>query len=105
MYGSETITYLNAVLSYRASTNCLPPHIPIWNRTLELLNYHIYFKSKEEPRMAEKPSHLKQLSINHVCKIGLKGQCHRWCTLSKFSRKKFETALMGYSGAWGKLIQ
>jgi hypothetical protein len=36
-------------------------------------------------------------------------QQHRWCTLSceylrEFS-KKFETALMVYSGAWGKLIQ
>ncbi len=31
-----------------------------------------------------------------------------WCTLScEYLReflKKFETALMGYSGAWGKLI-
>jgi hypothetical protein len=35
-------------------------------------------------------------------------QQHLWCTLSceylrEFS-KKFETALMVYSGAWGKLI-
>ena len=32
-----------------------------------------------------------------------------WCTLScEYLReffKKFETALMGYSGAWGKLIR
>jgi hypothetical protein len=36
-------------------------------------------------------------------------QEHRWCTLSseylrEFSGKKIKTALMGDSGAWGKLI-
>ncbi len=30
-------------------------------------------------------------------------QRHRWCSLGEIS-KKFETALIGYSGAWGKLI-
>ncbi len=45
---------------------------------------------------------LKIFFICHWC------QRHQWCTLSceylrEFS-KKFETALMVYSGAWGKLI-
>ncbi len=45
---------------------------------------------------------LKIFLICHRC------QRHRWSTLSceylrEFSRK-FETVLMGYSGAWGKLI-
>ncbi len=45
---------------------------------------------------------MKIISIGHLC------QWHKWCTLTceylrKFS-KKFETALMVYSGAWGKLI-
>ncbi len=46
---------------------------------------------------------LKIFSICHRC------QRHRWCTLSReYLReisKKFEMALMIYSGAWGKLIQ
>ncbi len=53
LYGSSALTHLE--------------------ETLELLNYHIYLKSKEETCMAEEPSHVKQLSINQVCKIGLKG--------------------------------
>jgi hypothetical protein len=45
---------------------------------------------------------MKIFAICHRC------QRHRWCTLSceylrEFS-KKFETALLVYSGAWGKLI-
>ncbi len=32
------------------------------------------------------------------------GQRHRWCTLSCEFSKKFETALLVYSGAWGELI-
>ncbi len=45
---------------------------------------------------------LKIFSICHRC------QRHRWCTLSReylreFS-KKFEMAVLVYSGAWGKLI-
>ncbi len=44
---------------------------------------------------------LKIFSICHRC------QRHRWCTLSReylreFS-KKFEMAVLVYSGAWGKL--
>jgi hypothetical protein len=31
-------------------------------------------KSKGKTCMVEEPSHVKQLSLNHVCKIGLKGQ-------------------------------
>jgi hypothetical protein len=27
-------------------------------------------KNKGKPHMVEKPSHVKQLSLNHVCKIG-----------------------------------
>jgi hypothetical protein len=103
--------------------------------------------------MVGQPSHVKQLSLNHVCKIGLiplfatgvtdtggkfaagvvdtggkiaasinntggklatginstsetGGKICRRCRcehLREFS-KKFETALMVYSGAWGKLI-
>ena len=46
--------------------------------------------------------HWHQWQICHRCRW------HRWCTLTceylrEFS-KKFETALMVYSGAWGKLI-
>jgi hypothetical protein len=45
---------------------------------------------------------IEVFSICHRC------QQHRWCTLScKYLReflKKFETALMAYSGARGKLI-
>ncbi len=45
---------------------------------------------------------IEDFSICHLC------QRHRWGTLSweylrKFA-KKFETSLMVYSGAWGKLI-
>jgi hypothetical protein len=45
--------------------------------------------------------------INNTAETGGK-ICHRWSTLSfeylrEFS-KKFETALMVYSGPWGKLI-
>jgi hypothetical protein len=29
-------------------------------------------KSKGKTSMVEEPSHIKQLSLNHVCKIGLK---------------------------------
>jgi hypothetical protein len=47
------------------------------------------------------PKGVKKIPICHRC------QRHRWCTssseyLREFS-KKFETALLGYSGAWGKL--
>jgi hypothetical protein len=45
---------------------------------------------------------IEDFSICHRC------QRHRWCTLSwEYLRKfleKFETVLMGYSKAWGKLI-
>jgi hypothetical protein len=45
---------------------------------------------------------IKDFSIRHWC------QRHRWCTLScQYPReisRKFETALMGYSWAWGRLI-
>jgi hypothetical protein len=47
-------------------------------------------------------------SKSFLFSIFLRYQRNRWCTLScqylrEFS-KKFETALMVYSGAWGKLI-
>ncbi len=49
-----------------------------------------------------KPLLLKIFSICHLC------QQHRWCTLRceylREMSKKFETALMMYSGAWGKQI-
>ncbi len=58
--------------------------------------------SKGVPTKLFKFFWLKIFSICHRC------QRHRWSTLSceylrEFS-KKFETALMVYSGAWGKLI-
>ncbi len=41
---------------------------------------------------------LKIFSICHKC------QRHQWCTLSGEFSKQFKRALMGYSGAGGKLI-
>jgi hypothetical protein len=54
LYGSRTFTQLEENL--------------VW------LNYHTYVKkqSKGKTYMVEEPSHIKQLSLNHVCKIGLK---------------------------------
>ncbi len=47
---------------------------PIWKRTLIWLNNHTYYmlKSKGKTCMVKEPSHVKQLSLNHLCKIGLK---------------------------------
>jgi hypothetical protein len=63
------------------------------------LNYHIYFKSKGETCMVQEPSHVKQLSPIHMCKIGL--TCEYLCEFSK----TFEMTLMLFSGAWGNMIQ
>jgi hypothetical protein len=38
---------------------------PVWKRTL------VWLKSKGKNCMVEEQSHIKQLSPNHVCKIGL----------------------------------
>jgi hypothetical protein len=43
----------------------------IWKRTPVWLNYHTYVKSKGKTCMVEEPTHVKQLSVNHMCKIGL----------------------------------
>jgi hypothetical protein len=45
---------------------------PVWKRTLVWLNYHTFLKSKGETCMVQEPSHVKQLSPIHVCKIGLR---------------------------------
>jgi hypothetical protein len=45
---------------------------PIWKRTLVWLNYHTYLKNKGETCMVQEPSHVKQPSLIHMCKIGLK---------------------------------
>jgi hypothetical protein len=45
----------------------------IWKRTLVWLNYHTYLKkNKGETCLVQEPSHVKQLSPIHVCKIGLR---------------------------------
>ncbi len=55
----------------------LPPWIaaepsPIWKRTLLWLITISMLKSKGKNRMVEEPSHrINQLSVNHVCNIGL----------------------------------
>jgi hypothetical protein len=48
--------------------------------------------------MVGESSHVKQLSLNHVFKIGLS------CEYLREFSKKFDTVLMGYSGNGGKLI-
>ncbi len=46
--------------------------VTIWKRTLVWLDYHTYVvKSKGKTCMILEPSHVKQLSLTHVCKIGL----------------------------------
>ncbi len=90
LYGSESITYLNAILWVVPDptvwvitlpplrTTGSPPPLcmaalpsPIGKRTLVWLNYRTYFKKQGETGMVQKPSHVKQLSPIHVCKIGL----------------------------------
>ncbi len=44
---------------------------PIWKRTLVCLNYHTYVKSKGKTCMVQEPSHVQQLPLNHMCKVGL----------------------------------
>ncbi len=92
LYDSEAITYLNIILGvvtkpghYESSDCPHPPTTgsprplcmaaepsPIWKRTLVRLNYRTYVKSKEKNCVVEELSHVKQLSLNDVCKIGLK---------------------------------
>jgi hypothetical protein len=59
------------------------------------------FKTQRCPKEIMQIFWLKIFSICHGC------QRHRWCTLScEYLReflKKIETAVMVYSGAWGKL--
>ncbi len=40
LYGSEVITYLNAIMAAQPS--------PIWKRTLAWLNYHTFVKKQGE---------------------------------------------------------
>jgi len=44
---------------------------PIWKRTLVWLNYQAK-ASKGKTRVVDETSHLKQLTLKHVCKIRLK---------------------------------
>jgi|688.fasta_scaffold551108_1 hypothetical protein len=48
----------------------VPRHIT--TGTLTVINYHIILISKGKTHVVEETSHVKQLSLKHVCKIGLK---------------------------------
>jgi hypothetical protein len=58
----------------------LPPSV--WRQNLHPFGREYWYgkrtiptlKSKGKNCMVEEPSHIKQLSLNHVCKIGLKLQ-------------------------------
>jgi hypothetical protein len=72
------------------------------NLKAKIFIYMLTLLSKGVPTKLSKFFRLKIFFLCHRC------QRHRWSTLSceylrKFS-KKFETALMVYSRAWGKLI-
>ncbi len=84
LYGSETIRYLNAfflvLTEYYESSDC--PHPPlqaalplsVWQHNLRPFRRELtipMLKSKGKACMVEEPSHVKQLSLNHVSKIGL----------------------------------
>ncbi len=82
LYGSEAITYLNALWVIRLppppTTGSPPPslygsitftHLED-NSSMVKLPY-LCEKSKGKTCMVEEPSHVKQLYLNHVCKIGL----------------------------------
>ncbi len=61
MYGSEAITYIFEWYTLSGYTvNTLPPPPPP------------YRQPSPSSRMVEEVSHIKQLFLNHVCKIGLK---------------------------------
>ncbi len=98
LYGSEAITYLNAILQViiepalwvirlplppppPPSQHYRQPSLPLYgsitfthweeNSSLVKLPY-LYKNPKEKTGMVEEPSHVNQLILNHVCKIGLK---------------------------------
>jgi hypothetical protein len=50
LYGSITFTHLE-------------------ENSIVWLSYHTNLKTKEETRMSEESSHVKQLSLSHVCQI------------------------------------
>jgi hypothetical protein len=56
------------------TTGSPPPSV--WQQNLHPfgreLSYGYIRKRKEKTCIVEEPSHVKQLSLNHVCKIGLK---------------------------------
>jgi hypothetical protein len=52
--------------------NILTFYSPFGGKPLGLLNCHCsIFKAKKKLSVFEEPSHVKQLSLNHVCNIGL----------------------------------
>ncbi len=111
LYGSEAITYLNAFLWVVTEPALwvirLPPPPTTGNpppsqygsitfTNLEefssMVKLPYLWKSKGKTCMVEELSHLKQLSLNHVCKIGLTHWFYRghylgcWVTLTLFTQ-------------------
>ncbi len=70
-----------SILTLQMINSILPLYLFVWQHYLHYLegNFSIrqvritFFKKQRENRMVEEePSHVKQLSSNHACKIGLK---------------------------------
>jgi hypothetical protein len=92
VYGSEAITYLNASFGCEPAVWVirLSPHPPlqaalplsVWQLNLHPFRRELKYgkitipmlKSKGKTCMVEEPSHVKPLSLNHMCKIGLSGK-------------------------------
>ncbi len=85
MYGSEAITYLNIILWMVTEPALfvirLPPTLhysqpspPLasYYHPFGMVNCHTCVQKQSKNGMVKEPSHIKQLSLNHVCKIGLK---------------------------------
>ncbi len=78
LYGSDAITYLNALQSLRASYR--QPSSPLYGsltfthleENSSMVKLIPMLKSKAKTWMVEEASHAKQLSLNNVRKIGLK---------------------------------
>ncbi len=66
---NQNAPLLQATLPHFVLQHYLYPDV--WKRALLLLNYHTYFKKKGETHIFEEPSHVKQLSLNHMYKLGL----------------------------------
>jgi hypothetical protein len=80
-YRTSTMSHQTAPTPYYRQPPPPPLYVgitfssPVWKRTLQRLwlNYHTYDKkAKGKTYMAEESSHTKQLSLNHMYKIGLK---------------------------------